>query len=426
MERHAQAPAPQGTRDSVAAGADVAPSPAWQEWRTHWRVGVVACIGSGLSYAVWIYISSLFVQPLQDAFGWTRGQIALGQNAALASALAAPFVGRLIDRLGPRRVLLAGLPLTAVTFALMAVMGDSLLLFYGLLVMAAVVGISTTGLSYSRVVCAAFVHSRGVALAATRGGMAITGALLPMAVQATLAMAGWRAGLALYAGLMLVGAWPLLWWWLPRDRPAPAAAAAAGRQWGLLREPAVLLLCATVCLAFTPLIASFSQMHPLLVGKGIDAALAGRILGLLGLAGLAGAVVTGLLLDRFPASWVGALFAALPCVGFVLLLDGSLTPLTAALAVALVGFGYGAETDLMAYMIARYFGLQRMGVLYGLTVLSISVGVAAASTAMGLVHDRLHTYDPALWVFAGLCLAAAAGYLGLGRMPTAGAPGGGH
>ena len=86
---------------------------ALKEWREQWRMGTAALIGTAVSFSVWPSLSSLFIAPLQDAFGWSRGEIALAQNASLAAALLSPVLGRLIDRLGVRPVLIGGLLLTS-------------------------------------------------------------------------------------------------------------------------------------------------------------------------------------------------------------------------------------------------------------------------------------------------------------------------
>src|SRR2546425_9387412 len=79
------------------------------EWRQSWRLGLAALLGAACAYSVWTAVSSLFVQPLQDAFGWSRGQIALAYNAGLVTAFVAPLIGRAVDRLGVRPVLIGGL-----------------------------------------------------------------------------------------------------------------------------------------------------------------------------------------------------------------------------------------------------------------------------------------------------------------------------
>ena len=74
-------------------------------------------IGSGVSF--WSF--GLYVGPLEGQFGWSRAEIAGGFSVGLlVSGLVAPFVGRWIDRYGPRRVILVGAVLTAASYLLLA------------------------------------------------------------------------------------------------------------------------------------------------------------------------------------------------------------------------------------------------------------------------------------------------------------------
>lgn len=395
--------------------------PAVAEWRVHWRVGLAALVGSGLSYSVWINLSSLFVLPFQERFGWSRGEIALAHNASLLAALLAPACGRLIDQVGVRRVLLTGLTCTALVYLLMSQMSGALWQFYLLQGAAAVFGLTTTGLAYTRVVCAAFEQTRGLALAVTRGGLAVTSAVLPLLLHAVMAAAGWRLGIAVFGGLMLCIALPVVAWAVPRDRPAAppvrAATVPLSRD-GVLRSRKVVTLCLAAALAYVPLLATFSQLQPLLVGKHLEPAQASGIVGLIGVAALVGALLSGLLLDRLWAPLVALCFTLAPACGLLLLLGDTLTPGTASAAVLLIGVGYGAESDLLAYMAARYFGLSRYATIYGFAVLCIGAGTSMGISAIGLGYDRFGSYELALQVGAGMCVAAALGYLSLGRYPA--------
>ena len=77
------------------------------EWRENWRAGLASFVGTGLGGAIAPALFSLFILPLEEAFGWSRSQITLAFTFTMIGGLSAPFVGRLIDRLGPRKPLLA-------------------------------------------------------------------------------------------------------------------------------------------------------------------------------------------------------------------------------------------------------------------------------------------------------------------------------
>src|SRR5207249_2938418 len=157
----------------------------------------------------WTAASSLFVQPLQDAFGWSRGQIALAYNAGLVTAFIAPLIGRAVDRLGVRPVLMGGLVGTAICYALFATMWGSLAYYYAIYFLCNLIGMCTTGITYTRVIVGAFNATRGSALAIARSGMALSTALLPILLFAAISRWGFQGGFLTLAALILCISLPL-------------------------------------------------------------------------------------------------------------------------------------------------------------------------------------------------------------------------
>ncbi|TLX71319.1 MFS transporter [Pseudomonas nicosulfuronedens] len=412
---------------------DTRPSPtggALKEWREQWRLGTAALVGTAVSFSVWPSLSSLFIAPLQDSFGWSRGEIALAQNANLAAALLSPVLGRLIDRLGVRPVLLGGLLLTSLAYFLLALLQGSLPLYYVLYTFLSIVGVTTSGLSYTRVVNGAFVSSRGLALAMTRSGLALSGALLPSLIFGVISWYGWRMGFVTLGALILILALPSSWLWIRGASVAPLAGAghsgsATRPSWfALLGNRRVLLICLAASLSYAPIVALLSQFQPLLTGKGLAAGEAAAAIGLVGLSALAGALLTGLLVDRFWAPLVACVFTLGPALGCLILLQPHLSTGMAVLALVLLGLGQGAEIDLLAFMVARYFGLRSYAAIYGLSVLFIAALVALAGSLIGQAYDRFGNYDLALLVASGCFLCSSLSYLALGRYPDfAAAPG---
>ena len=79
------------------------------EWRQNWTVVLAACAGMAVA-AVISYSSSLFIEPLEREFGWSRAQIMSGHSiASTLAVICAPFMGILVDRIGPRRIGIAAI-----------------------------------------------------------------------------------------------------------------------------------------------------------------------------------------------------------------------------------------------------------------------------------------------------------------------------
>lgn len=421
--------------DMPAGLANIAPpspsgSTVWQsarqEWRHNWRVGLAAFLAIGLSHGAYQALSSLFVIPLQQAFGWSRGQIALAHNASLVVALAAPFIGRVIDRIGSRRIMLGGMMSSALIYVAMAAMSGSLALFYALSVLAGVIGLSASGLTCSRVISQSFVRSRGLSLALARSGLALASAALPAILFAIIARFGWRAGYLSQAVLVLIIALPAVYFWINDSNAMPRAArlhpeAQELPKWfHLLRDKRVWFLCLGAGLGYAPANAIMTQLQPLLVSKGIAAGPAAGLVGMAGVASFIGALVTGSLVDRFWAPAIAFLFACGSAAGTCLLAwHGTVDGPFAAAAIMLIGLGLGAEIDIVAFMVARYFGVRTFSTLYGLAVFFIAVAGALGASMLGAAYDRFGNYDAALMVIAACFLTAGCIYLLLGRYPHA-------
>lgn len=394
-----------------------------QEWRNNWRIGLAAFLAIGLSQGAFQALSSLYVLPLQTAFGWSRSEIAFAYNAPLVTAVASPFIGRAIDRLGTRRIMLTGMTLTALLYGGLGTMNGSLFLFYLLSVLVSVIGLSASGLTCSRIVSQTFVRSRGLSLAIARSGLALASAAFPIILFAIISHLGWRAGYWAQALLILFVSLPAVYLWIgkgPSDPPGRTTRVDADLPgWlHLLQSRRVWFLCLGAGLGYAPATAIMSQLQPMLISKGMEGADAAALVGLAGLASFVGALVTGSLVDRFWAPAIAFLFACGSAAGACLLaFNGTLEGPVAAAAILLVGLGLGAEIDVVAFMVARYFGVRSFSTLYGLAVFFIAFGGAIGASLLGVAFDRFGNYDAALLVIAGAFLAAGCAYLMLGRYP---------
>jgi sugar phosphate permease len=165
-------------------------------------------------------VPAVLIHPLEVAFGWDRAAIALAVSInVFLYGLAGPFAGRLMLRVGPRRVMLGSLLLIA---AGVAASTQVQTLFHLYLLWGVVVGVGTgsTALVLSAtVVNRWFATQRGLALGLL-GAASSTGRLvfLPL-LAAIVAALGWQAVGWVVAGCLLLVALPLVAL-LMRDAPA--------------------------------------------------------------------------------------------------------------------------------------------------------------------------------------------------------------
>lgn len=397
-----------------------------QEWRRAWRPGVAALFAGSLGYSLYSAVSSLFVEPLQQQFGWSRGDIAFVHSFGLIIAFIAPVIGRMTDRHGVRPILSAGLLLTAIGYGLLASMGGSLGYFYAVHFGFALVGMATTGITVTRILSGAFERTRGPALAIGRSGLAVAGALMPMALYPMILRFGSSGGYLLLAAFILLIALPLIWFWVPSRtaelRSGRTALPRADSALSLLANGKVRILIAASVLNYVPVVALLSQMKPLGVEKGLDAVAAVGAVSMMGAAAAMGALLSGVLVDRFWAPAIAFILNFAPAVGCLLLLQHDVPPALFYGAVLMIGLGQGAEIDIVAFMIARYFGLRSYATIYSLSTLGIALGVAVGASLIGMAYDRFGSYDIALLACSSSFFLAALFYLMMGRYPKGGQP----
>lgn len=397
-----------------------------EEWRVAWRPGIGAIIAGALGYSLWTAVSSLFVVPLQQEFGWSRGEIAAANYAGLITAFVAPVVGRIVDRFDARPVLMAGLLLIGACYFLLSQLTGTLQVYYLLYFFLNLFGMATTGITVTRIVAGNFFRSRGTALAIARSALGIAAILTPLLLHPLITRYGSTGGFLGLAGLAAFVALPLVYFLVP-DKKADSTGGKAekkvnpSRILSLLGQRKVLIICAAAALNYAPVVAIVSQLQPIGMAGGLsDGAAAGGI-GFLGAAAAAGALLSGLLVDRFwaPAVAFTLNMAAAAGCATLLVFSGSLSPAIFYGAVFLIGVGQGAEIDVVAYMIARYFGLADYSTIYGLSVTCIALGTAISASLIGSAYDHFGNYNVAILCCSASFAMASIAYLMMGRYPRA-------
>jgi predicted MFS family arabinose efflux permease len=147
------------------------------------------------------------------------------------------------------------------------------------------------------------------------------------------------------------------------------------------------------------------HMQPLLIDRGLSPERATVAISVIGLSLLVGRLGCGYLLDRVFAPRVAIFFFGASALGMVTLWLGS-TGNVALAAAFLVGLGMGAESDIIAYLISRYFGLRAFGTAFGHCFGAFMLAGAIGTLLMGAGYDWTHSYKvPLAWFFAAMVVA---------------------
>jgi MFS family permease len=161
---------------------------------------------------------------------------------------------------------------------------------------------------------------------------------------------------------------------------------------------------------------TLTHVIPLLTDRGIPPQQAAIMFSFAGYAIIGGRILAGWCLDRFWGPYVAMCFFAVPMAGIALLGSGA-TGMVPIVGAILCGAGIGAEIDLMAFFLSRYFGLKAYGKIYGIMFAVFNVGTGLGPALSGLSFDRFHSYGPIFIVYEVALAITCLLFLGLGPYP---------
>lgn len=401
-----------------------------------WNVAA-GFVGMGLSYAMFtVFAFGALVKPLEAEFGWSRGELSLAVTMTnLAVVIASPCLGFFIDRFGARRTLLPSVTLMGLAVAAMTLLSPNLWHFYALYFLIPFLGAGTLPQSYSRVLLAWFSRRRGLALGISLSGFGVGAMLVPVFVQAVSADYGWRMAYAGFALLIFALALPMAAFVLketpeemglkpdgdPVDETGGGAGPATAADIGLscrdaARTLSFWLILTSFLLVGIGITGMLAHLVPMLIDRGVAPAVAALCMSLLALGLVAGRILAGVLMDRFFAPYVAAVFLLGLVGGIVLLATGASGWLIFVAALG-VGLATGSEISEIAYISSRYFGPRAFGLIYGVMFSAFQLGSMAGAPLMGFYRDLTGNYLGALWATAGIVLVGVALIALLGPYP---------
>ena len=396
------------------------------EWRQNWTVVLAACAGMALS-TITTYATGVFVEPLEQEFGWSRVQIMSGHAfVSTTSVFAAPLAGMLVDRIGPRRIGIAAIIAMCLAVMLLGLSGSDIWQWRALWVPVAFAQFLTQTSVWGAAIASLFTRGRGLALAAMLCGSSVGSIVTPPLALFLIETMGWRmawVGLAVIWGVLVL---PLIWFLFfsakDRQRLAPRQESAAALPkpsiWnsGMFTRRYPQLLLAGTCIAGVVVTMAVSLV-PVLQSSGISRVDAVAITSLIGFTAIVGRLTIGTLLDRMDGRFIAGTCVSLPIIGLLILIQfpGSVPAATAA--VLIFGFSLGAELDIVAYLTSRYFRLENFGLLFGTIVGFIGLAAGNVPLALHAVYDNTGSYAPALWAAMPFCLLSALLFLLMGPYP---------
>jgi len=394
---------------------------------------VLACFLIGLYVAGIVFFGfTAFFEPIREEFGWSYTQISFAASLrGLEMGIWAPLVGFLVDRFGPRKVILWGT--ITVGFGLIFLsLTQSLVMFYAAFLLMAFGSGGSTAVVSMTAVANWFRRKVGLALGVMGSGFG-AGGLMVLLIVGLIDLYQWRATLIILA----VGMWAL---GIPlslvvRDRPEhygyhPDGEASLpyvegqeirdkGVEIGLreaLKMRSFLYLNIVEAVRMMTVVAVITHVMPYLSSLGIPRETGGIIAGAIPLLSIIGRFGLGWLGDVFDKRYVMALATAFIGLGS---LAFSYMHVRWAIVPFLLLFplGFGGCVILRGSILREYFGRDSFGKMIGVTFGSSSVGGIIGPTLAGWVFDTVGSYQPIWLVFCGFSGLAAVLVLRIKRSP---------
>ena len=377
---------------------------------------------------------SVLIHPLEAEFGWSRTEVASAASLnLLLLGLFAPVGGWLIDRIGARRVIIGSLSTIAIGLVAVTQVQQlwQLILLWGV-----VLGVATgiTPALGASIASRWFVDRRGLAVGIMTNANA-AGQIVFLPLLMSVIRRRWLAQCADVdhrpTACVLI---PAIWFWM-RDRPSEVglepyrSGAGANVKSGksftrgeirpmsfaaiseVMKTPTFWILagCFFICgVTANGLIGT--HLIPYAIERGIPQVTAATAVGIMGGASFIGTTVSGYLVDRVDPRKVLSVVYCLRGTALLMLPFVS-TAVGLFMFAVLYGLDWYASGPATTTMIARKFGSERVGQVFGTVFVFHQLGGAAAAIGGGWVRVHFGDYQNAFLI--GGCLGLVAACLAL-------------
>lgn len=366
----------------------------------------------------------IFFLPLLKEFGWSRAALSGAFSfRSIETGVEAPFIGILVDRVGPRKVILwsavlagAGICLVGLTFDIIS--------FYAFFLLATVgAGGASHSISWSVVITRWFRRRRGLALGIGTSGPMFAGVVLVTLAWLVETM-GWRTAVV-FAGVFLWLTIIPMTFLVVRDspgqmgtgvdgdpvRPGPSERPAKGQErperegytvgQALRSRPFWLVVVIFSCLFFGQSAFQVHQVAYFQNDAGLSLAEATSLLGLVFLVSAVGRIGVGFLSDFVDLRLVLAGIIAMNVMAWVYLLTIPVESFWLALPfVVIFGVPFGAMVSIRPVLLVQLFGVRSLGSMVGMFQLASLASSVVGPILMGYIYDIQGTYAPVLGIFA--------------------------
>lgn len=392
-------------------------------WRMVGLVSVIRIVGGGLHQ----FGFTVFFLPISQDLGISRAATSLAFSLSRAQgAIEAPLVGYLIDRYGPRPIMVTAVFLAGLGYILLS-WADSyasfMIVYLGVISLAFV-----AGFVHSPMVVANswFIRQRARAMTVVSAAVPIGGALISPLLAIGVSSIGWRWAAFLSGCVFLLVCLPLTFHLkrspesmgllpdgeataLNEDADSSIRSADRNAKGDFTSRQAMKtwmfwVLVTAMTARVTCYSAATVHFIPLMVWKGMSESAAASLLGIFALVNLVAHFVLGWIADRVNKPKLLAVCHLLPAVSVVPLLFDS-----AHYQLWLFAIGFtllDASFPIVWATVGDFFGRRHFATIRGMMSFFYMWGSFAGPVLAGVIYDKTQTYWIVLWIF--LCLLIVA------------------
>lgn len=393
----------------------------------------------GIAGGSYFFGFSVFFNAILEDFGWDRATTALAFSiASMEGGIEGMLIGPLIDRYGPRRIMLVGVVMLGVGFFILSRI-NSIFGFY--LVYMLLLGLganAANGIAPLAAVANWFIKRRTISFGLLSAGWSVGGGIMVPLLGVMVQAWGWRVSAAILSATIFLVGIPLVmtvrhrpedYGYYPDDMTKEEAedlqadrnvdyASLEGvstRRNTLEPERDFTTKQAIKTRAFWALSLAFAfrnlsqsaviaHLVPLMVSRGFHAQTAANSLGLVAFMGTPGRLIFGFLGDILPKRALLVIAFLFQAIGLWLLMTATSLPQVYAFTF-FMGMSWGSVPILFSLR-AEYFGRSAFASISGFMQAIVSPASLVGPYFAGLVYDRTQNYNLAFIVFIGACLLA--------------------
>ncbi|HEX4134908.1 MAG TPA: MFS transporter [Bryobacteraceae bacterium] len=373
-----------------------------------------------VAFAFGLFCWPAIYRPLTRAYGWTFAQANAGGSIILfLIGILSPFVGTLVDKFKPKRVILGGTFLIAVALVLLSTI-HSRPQYYAYCLLLGVGASAVSILPTSILIGPFFSRWRGLAVGFINAGIGLGGYIAPRLSTAQIAERGISGAFLVLAACMII---PFLLTLVIVDNKAdnkytPRVQTASSRvptMPELARMPMFWIFGIALFFSAHAMLGVQQNLISYLTGAHVSAKEAASILAIALAAAAPGKIIAGVLADRINAR-AGMIFSVI-CVALGVLGLLNTAPQSDLIVwIGIVfGLGYGGIFNAAPTIIFEYFGTHQVGKALGLFYVFFGLGTASGGELAGYLFDETHrwsvpfTVDLALACVGLLLLLVSAG-----------------